>query len=188
MCGRYTLMTEEDAHELYAIVQEVQMRYPDTPIKTGEIYPTNLAPILRRVGDKIQADAAVWGFPHFRRKGVIINARSETAADKPTFARSLAERRCVVPASGFFEWDKSKQKILFRRSSPILYMAGLYAMYEGSGRYVILTTAANASVADVHDRMPLVLDRDQITPWLTDTPFAHAILQKTPPLLQRQTA
>ena len=112
--------------------------------------------LLNREGGRL-ADLFRWGFPNFYRKGVIINARAETAEDKPTFRPCLEAGRCVIPSAGFYEWDADKRKIRFYQPGHALYMAGLYRVYEGKPCYVILTTAANPSVADVHDRMPLVL-------------------------------
>lgn len=188
MCGRYTLMTDADHEEILEIIREVQRRYPDKPVKKGEVYPTNWAPILRHTGGRLEADIAKWGFPNFRNKGVIINARAETAAEKPTFRQALESRRCVVPATGFFEWDKSKKKLQFYRDGAPIYMAGLYNEYDRETHYVILTTDANESVLDVHNRMPVVLEQTQHDGWITDTTAAYRILQSLPPLLEVKEA
>lgn len=188
MCGRYTLMTDEDCQDLEAIVREVS-RATGTQVKTdGDIYPTNNAPVLLNREGRRLADLFQWGFPNFYRKGVIINARAETAEDKPLFRPCLPNGRCVIPAAGFYEWDTDKRKIRFFQPARALYMAGLYRVYDGRPCYVILTTAANSSVADVHDRMPLVLQPDQLDPWLTDPGAAASILHRTPPMLQRRYA
>lgn len=181
MCGRYTLFADNDAEEIRALIRQA-----GDAVKTGEIYPTNTAPVLLDEGRGLQAQAVDWGFPRFGSGGVIINARVETAAEKRTFKACLAARRCVIPSTGFYEWDAAKQKILFRRQEdPLLYMAGLYNDFSGRRRFVILTTAANASVADVHNRMPLVLQRDQLAPWTQDPVAALHILQQSPPELAR---
>lgn len=188
MCGRYTLMTDEDYKDLEEIVREVS-RTTEVQVKTdGDIYPTNDAPVLLGRDGRRLADLFRWGFPNFYRKGVIINARAETAEDKPTFRPCLDNGRCVIPASGFYEWGADKRKIRFYQPDHALYMAGLYRIYDGKPCYVILTTAANPSVVDIHDRMPLVLQPDQIDPWLEDTGAALSILHGTPPMLQRRYA
>ena len=149
MCGRYTLMTDEDYKALEEIVREVS-RTTEVQVKTdGDIYPTNDAPVLLGRDGRRLADLFRWGFPNFYRKGVIINARAETAEDKPTFRPCLETGRCVIPAAGFYEWDNQKCKILFNQTGHALYMAGLYRIYDGKPCYVILTTAANPSVVAV---------------------------------------
>lgn len=176
MCGRYTFYDNENT-ELAAILQQI----PDkNDVKTGEIYPTNKAPII---GQDRRAHAMVWGFPHFKNKGVIINARTETVLEKSMFRNSLLERRCVIPSSGFFEWDKEKKKYLFTLpGEKVLYMAGFWNEFQGEKRFVILTTSPNESIKTIHDRMPLVLEKKQIDIWLTDS--AMDLLYITPPLLK----
>jgi putative SOS response-associated peptidase YedK len=138
-------------------------------------------------------EAITWGFPHFRGSGVIINARAETAHEKPMFRKNLALRRCLIPSTGFYEWagenKKSKQKYLFKLpDDPVLYMAGLFNDFDGVRRFVILTTQANQSVVDIHDRMPLVLLRAELNGWLRDPHLARDILndQRNRPQLIRQ--
>ena len=113
MCGRYSLAPEQ-SKEIAQIVAEVQARFGAASIHTGEIFPTNAAPVLLPDGQKMTPKPMTWGFPSFKGKGVIINARGETALDKPMFRRSLLERRCIVPTTGFYEWDGQKRKYHFR--------------------------------------------------------------------------
>ena len=143
MCGRYQFTAEQSA-EIQQIIQEVQERV-DRKIKTGEIYPTDQAPVLRNTADGIKPDLLTWGVP---LKGKpVINARVETVVEKPLFRGSVQQRRCVIPSSGFFEWDERKQKYLFRLfGEDTLYMAGIYQEQEGAEHYCILTTAANSSM------------------------------------------
>ena len=184
MCGRYTLFTDAEAREIRDIIETVQKQLQGAPIKTGEIFPTNTAPILTAAGNQIQPEAAVWGFPNFRNKGVLINARAETAAEKRTFQKPLQVSRCVVPSTGFYEWGPEKEKYRFNRGgTDALYMAGLYNDYDGERRYVILTTAANSSVSPVHDRMPVILDRGELEEWVLDPQAAMLLLRKTMPVL-----
>lgn len=114
--------------------------------------------------------------PHcFSQKQVIFNASSESVLEKPTFRESALHHRLVIPAAWFYEWNKAKEKnILYRKDSPALYMAGLYKAYPEGKRFVILTTQANSSVQPVHERMPLVLEKDEITDWLLDTSRTEA--------------
>lgn len=184
MCGRYTLFEEDEIREILRAVNQQGQE-----VRTGEIYPTNPAPVLTLKNDQILPEAQIWGFPGFgARKGVIINARSETADQKPMFRGSLETGRCVVPSTGFYEWTKDKDKIKYRFNLPgskILYMAGLWKEFAGERRYVILTTEANASVADVHDRMPVVLLPDQLDTWVRDKDKVLNILTGDHPMLDK---
>ena len=185
MCGRYNFSAEE-SEEIRRIIAEVNQKHND--VKTGEIFPTNFVPVLLPEQEQIAPEAMVWGFPGFRAgQRTIINARSETAAEKPMFRASLRERRCVIPSTGFFEWDSQKQKYLFRLPDTAeLYMAGIYNEYKGEQRFVILTTAANESIADVHNRMPVVLTKESIHDWIQYESAAMDLLHVAPPMLNRE--
>lgn len=182
MCGRYTLFTDTEAREIREIIEAAQRQAGSAPLKTGEIFPTNLAPILTCSRQRIQAEAAVWGFPGFQGRGVLINARAETAAEKRTFQKPLRTSRCAVPSTGFYEWGPGKRKHCFRLpETEALYMAGLWNDYGEERKFVILTTAANASVAPVHDRMPVILPRDRLEEWLLDPEAAQLLLRAPQP-------
>lgn len=185
MCGRY-YVDDSTSKEIRKILEQLDAKVKDFPKLTGEIFPSMPAPVLAAPDRKIAPDIFKWGFPGFKGKSVIINARSETAFEKPMFRESLLSRRCIIPASGFYEWDSSKNKIFFSvKNSGILYMAGLYNNFKGENRFVILTTEANSSIADVHDRMPLVLTEDAMESWLLDSSGTDRILRSEPPVLAR---
>jgi putative SOS response-associated peptidase YedK len=185
MCGRYTLFSDEEVQDLRDIIEEVERRHRGGPLAgTGEIRPTNIAPVVVAGADGPEARAMAWGFPPFRGKGVIINARAETAADKPLFRGSLGSRRCAVPATGFYEWDDQKVKHRFSLpGEPFFYLAGLYGLFDREPHFVILTTAPNRSVAAVHDRMPVLLPPFAVEGWLSDPAPLPALLAAQPPSL-----
>lgn len=146
MCGRYGMFTDADEAAIRKIIKDVEGR-----IKTGEVYPTNLAPVLLPEAGELKTTVMQWGFPPFKEGGrVMINARSETAAERPVFGKSLRERRCIIPSTGFFEWGQAgeeeesgqlsfspakkpkKIKYLFNRpGTRALYMAGIYRQQAG---------------------------------------------------------
>ena len=104
-----------------------------------------------------------WGFPQYQKKGLLINARAETALERRTFCDSVRHRRCIIPAKHFYEWDSDKNKVtFFREDRPILFMAGFYNWFQNEECFMILTTQANASVSPVHNRMPVVLDESKL--------------------------
>lgn len=166
MCGRYSLLPEEEA--LSRILQELPSDTGMT-LCTGELFPTNIVPVIAMDG---RPQAMKWGFSRPNAGGVIINARSETAAQKPMFQRPLYEGRCLVPASCYFEWERKsvykKKHRISNRDAGLLYMAGLYRQEpnETIPRFVILTRDATEELKFLHDRMPVLLQADQQLRWL----------------------
>jgi putative SOS response-associated peptidase YedK len=186
VCGRY-LFSAEEYSEFRQIAEDVQRRCGTDPLNfpmAGDVLPSRSAPVLIGHDGKVNAELQTWGLPA-RNGGRIINARAETVREKPMFRSSILARRCVVPACGFYEWDAAKHKYYFRLPGHPLYLAGIYDSVEGVRCFVILTTAPNDSMRDIHDRMPLILPPDAIRPWLTDPEAALRLLAGTPPLLER---
>ena len=183
MCARY--MVDIDIEGMKEIFEEIERRYPGVVMSTGEIYPSNTVPVLTKDGPT----PSVWGFKRYDGKGLVINARAETAEEKPMFRDAFKRQRCVVPTAGFFEWTKDKQKIKYLFELPdeqLLYMAGLYGYVDNDLCMVVLTHAANESVAGVHERMPVVLTGDQLTLWLNETDEARQIIEMaSPPLVKK---
>lgn len=181
MCGRYQF-TLEQCEEIQRIAQEIDRRYGNGAWVPGEIRPTAVAPVLVSSDGGICSELQTWGYKLPGRP--VINARAETAAEKQMFRDSVRCRRCVVPSTGFFEWSKEKRKYFFNLPGEgALYMAGLYDWRDGKFCYCILTTQANESMQEIHPRMPLVLTRDQIVPWLQRPEEAGRILKTNPPQL-----
>lgn len=186
MCGRYNF-TVEQSDEIREILEKLNAKIHGKEARVGEVFPTNLAPILIGEERKAEPTLSIWGFPKFDQKGVIINARSETAFEKRTFRDSLLNRRCIIPSTGFYEWDSEKRKFLFRmEGTSALYMAGLYSYYQEEMRFVILTTDANESMKEVHTRMPLVIPKQEIDLWLMDNNATNEILHRVPPMLVKE--
>ena len=188
MCGRYTLFSEQDNAEIMNIVEQISRRYGENAMKTGEIYPTDRVPVMINANGKIVTELQTWGFPKFDGKGVIINARSETVNEKPLFRNSFFYRRCVIPSTGFYEWshDSEKKKYLFNLpNKQTLYMAGIYNEFSKEKRFVILTSSANSSVSDIHNRMPVILKDSFFYDWINDKDSAAAYLKAPLPILSR---
>lgn len=181
MCGRYTFYTDEENREAVRIALEIEERYGKDSFDKGEIFPGNKVPILTDEKNKISPKLFTWGFPSFKGNGLIINARSETAGEKRMFSSSLKQRRCVIPSTGFFEWKKvegkkNKEKYLFNiPGRKMVYMAGIYNEFEGEEKYVILTTGANASMKNIHHRMPVILGENSIENWIYDDKFVDIL-------------
>ena len=152
--------------------------YPEYPVVTSdleiELFRWGLIPFW---ADELE-DA-------FELRYRTFNARAETVTEKPMFRRSIAFQRCVIPATGFYEWDAAKHKYFFQMPGQPLYLAGIYDNISGVNCFIILTTEPNDSVAPIHDRMPLLLSHEQVRPWLVDAGAALELLCSRPPLLQR---
>lgn len=192
MCGRFNF--DGDTVDLADIIDELNKKYGPGIVKAGEVFPSDTAAVLVAEDSITRPVPFIWGFPKWQGPGTIINARAETAREKPMFRRSLEMRRCVVPSSGFFEWrqaegKKKKDKYLFTLpDQPALYMAGLWNTFtvaDGSEypAFVILTRDANESVAPIHHRMPVILLPDEREAWLHDDSFADFALNKPGPRL-----
>lgn len=186
MCGRYQF-TAEQCEEIRQIAEAIQRKYGAGAWTPGEIRPSNHAPVLLDGAGGPVPKLMKWGY---QLPGtLVINARAETAAEKPLFRDSVRSRRCLIPSTGFYEWDGQKRKYLFTLPREgALYMAGLYDRRGNEDCYCILTTSPNASMRPFHDRMPLILTGEQRHRWLADDDAAARILTVVPPELMRTSA
>lgn len=188
MCGRYSFDTGADITEINKIMDLVNSKYSSIKINTGEIFPTNQIPILKLEDNKPVITVMSWGFPRWDNKGVIVNAKSETAKEKKMFSSSLIERRCVIPSTGFYEWNHNpsspqKEKYIFQSDiSPMLYMAGIYSLYTENNnikeKFVILTKQSNKYINDIHERMPVILLKNELNDWISDKNFIEYAICK----------
>ena len=111
---------------------------------------------------------------------MLINARAETVNSRPTFRDAFRKRRCLVLADGFYEWKTSREGklpflIRLKSQEPFAF-AGIWEMVEGKPAYVILTTSANTVTRPIHDRMPVILEKQEEAPWLDgDLPLAEIL-------------
>lgn len=175
MCGRYSLIGIDDLGNRFRIID------PALNFRSHfNIAPGSMNPVIVHEGGT-EMVMMEWGLvPHWvkDRKGTrsLINARAETLNDRPAFRELLRNRRCLVPASGFYEWKKEGgRKIPFYirlPESPIFAFAGLYDIWhdpQGTGHatYTIITTRPNELTSPIHDRMPAILKRDDEGRWLS---------------------
>jgi len=178
MCGRYYI--EIDERELKGICdsitterqgREEQRREEQLEIKLrGEVFPTDIVPVRIGAGEY---QAMKWGFAGFDGKP-IINARSETASIKPMFRESMKTRRCLIPASGYFEWKREgNKKVKHRIYIPerTIFMAGCFRQEKGAplNHFVILTRAAANGLESIHERMPVIIPQRHAEKWLRES-------------------
>ncbi len=187
MCGRFTFTVSA------AILADLfDLEEPPDFKPRYNIAPTQTHPIVRSGdGDRREWAQMRWGLiPHWAKDMNIgarmINARSETAAQKPSFRTPLDRRRCLVPTDGFYEWQKTefgKQPfhIRFTDRRPFAF-AGLWERWSrGEGdpleTFTILTTSPNEVAAQVHDRMPVIIARQHWPAWLQSQPMTPEKLE-----------
>ena len=153
-----------------------------------DVRPSDASAVIYRRGKDLAAGCMRWGFSNPYKKGLIINARAETAAEKNLFADSVAKRRCIIPASGFYEWDPYKARFRFTLpGDELLLMAGFWHEEQGTRRYTILTADANDSMKPVHDRMPVMIGRNEIRPWIfEDSKLTEFLGRRQPELICEQ--
>lgn len=190
MCGRY-YVDDETAEEIEKVIRlvdaKVHNRADLTMLQADDIHPADLVPVIAGRKHEIQLEKIRWGIP--KDDKLIINARTETVLEKKMFADSVEHRRIAIPAAGFYEWNAKKEKYTFRKKDKsLMWFAGFYNLEQNEDCFVILTTAANASMQPVHDRMPLILDNNEIIPWiLGDLHSYDNILKKVPEQLEKST-
>ena len=195
MCGRY-FINDETAEEIEKLIRLAQGKlHPESAaalrqVAETDIHPADRAPVLLSAEDSMGCGWLRWGFPmpSDRGKGLVFNARCESAAEKPLFRNGIQHRRAVIPAAGFYEWDREKVKYVFRDGCGMpLFLAGCCRQYVDGEHFVSLTTQANGSMRPIHDRMPLILAPDQVRDWLLDSHRTAQLLRRMPPPLERST-
>ena len=182
MCGRYYMERLTWGH-LKDDFPGIDGQFEDE--FTGDIVPSARAVSLLPVhASTIAAVPLIWGFPGFEKGKLLINARSESIREKPSFSESIGSRRCVLPAAGFYEWDRDRQKCTCTVAGvPVLYLAGIWRPFDQEKRFVIITKEANASMRPVHDRMPLIIAPDDVREWLVNPDRTDGFLAQEDPEL-----
>lgn len=171
-------------------VKQYLSSYPGyRDFKTGDIRPGDLSPVMINTNGRLNVCFMRWGFHPEPGRGNIFNARAESVEDRLLFKSGFEERRAVVPADSFYEWNSRKEKSRFEYSKEIdpMYLAGIWRKEEDGNHFVVLTTEANESMRPIHDRMPLILEQEEIAIWCTVTPEAKKLLKKKPKALNRYT-
>ena len=182
MCGRYFL---EESPELRPIVEEMNRSpllscFPNAAAVTrsGEVKPSSVVPVIAmsRAG-KRTVFPMKWGFSVPKSNGgagLLINARTETAAMKPTFREAWTAHRCIVPASCYFEWQHDAAKkatgtkyAIQPPGQTVTWLCGLYRIEDGYPVFVVLTKEPTAELSKIHDRMPLMLPKERIDEWIS---------------------
>ncbi len=179
MCCRYCI--DSDSPEFRELAEEMRRSrlaerwLRTTAIKTqGEIRPTDVVPVIaaNRAGNRAVFPMK-WGFAG---PSLLLNARTETAAMRPTFRECWERRRCIVPASWYLEWEhlrgsdgRTKTGDPYRirpKDSAMTWLCGLYRIEDGLPYFVVLTREPGENIRFIHDRMPLILPAERIDEWI----------------------
>ena len=186
MCGRYSL---EVSYDLFASRYGIEVESIEYS-GSKEIFPTNQSPLIMNQKDLVLGK---WGFSNPYSSKVLINARLETVNQKPTFKEAFQETRCLIPATSFFEWEKSgtekeKRKIFVDRQF-IFSMAGIVRQEEDQLVYSILTMDSNEEFKHVHQRLPVIIQAKDELKYLNKNTSIKDVLslcqQSNPVLLVR---
>ncbi|WP_303819036.1 SOS response-associated peptidase [Ruminococcus flavefaciens] len=182
------------------LAQEMSIKLGKGLLISGDLYPTDIAPVLapNKYGNMAVFPMA-WGFTHNASPKPLANCRVETADSRPMWRDSWYRRRCVIPASWYYEWgypiyeEDSRSMIEHRNTNKVkfaiqtegsdrTYIAGLYS-YEDHGdmkvpMFSILTREAAGIIKDIHDRMPVILGKDSLRDWIRPDGDPSCIIEK----------
>ena len=185
MCGRFSLDTTKAE-----IAKEFKC---DRVAFKGSIFniaPSQTITTVINAGDNNEGIMMRWGLiPHWVKsldswKGNLINARVETADEKPSFKDAFKKRPCLIPVTGFYEWSKDKQPYYFHRDKSLFALAGIYESWRGAESEIlsctILTTEAQEAVAQVHHRMPIVISAEHYDLWLSNLDGRKELVSSLP--------
>jgi len=186
MCGRFALHARPEV-----IALQFGLAAPPVLAPRYNVAPGTRVLVVAN-GGRLRAESWLWGLVAPWAKGAtgekgVINARAESVAEKPMFRVAFRRQRCLVPASGYYEWQVvagRKQPWYIRPAdAPLFGLAGIYTLHrseEGdAGTVAILTTVANASTRDIHERMPVIVGPEDYSRWLdpgADTQALPALL------------
>ena len=194
MCGRFTLFTDEQE-----LIDEFAIENSFTYEQSFNIAPSQHVLAIINNGKENRAGQLHWGLipPWAKDKKIaykMINARGETLAEKPSFKRAFQSRRCIIPTSGFYEWkrteDGKKPYFIRLKNQDLFAFAGLWEKWkdpiseEDIYTCTIVTTSPNKMMANLHDRMPLLLDRknqeDWLNPQMKDKDYLQQLVKPFP--------
>ncbi|MCL2638893.1 MAG: SOS response-associated peptidase [Oscillospiraceae bacterium] len=166
MCGRYIANSEDEIMEIREILKQISIRLVETggqcpPLQ--EIFPTHEVMLITAAFELVRGK---FGLEKWDKKGVIINARSENYENN--YFRQFAKNRCLIPAHGYFEWQKNEDKTKIKyaiksREKHGIFMAGIY---NKNNEFAVITKPAELEISAIHPRMPLIIPSAQAEAWL----------------------
>ena len=180
MCGRIFVPEDAEFRMLRMALEQLEAR--NIHVKTGEVNPGDAAAVIARSRrQECAAFAMHWGY-HLPDGKLVFNTRSETAAEKRMFADGIAQRRCLIPAAHYFEWEKTpngKQKYAIApKNCDGFCLAGIYRIEGENPVFSVLTREPAAEIAFIHNRMPVIIPSALQSDWLDPCIPAQEILRE----------
>ena len=173
MCGRY--VNKNSFEDIEKLFQADLIQSPSISIQPSyNICPTQYSSVVVSAGEKYYMENMHWGLiPSWSKDSKfatnLINARIETIQEKPSFKGLINTSRCIVIASGYYEWvqtDSGKQPYYIHGEDNVLPIAGLWTRWNDTKSFTIITKSANSSVSNIHHRMPLIIEKNLIESFL----------------------
>ncbi len=180
MCGRYTL---QQAEAIRRLIESLTGEPYDQFMARYNVAPTQVNPVVRSApSGRPRCESWRWGMPPAgNASGLHVNARSEDVLARPAFRDHVQRRRCVVPADGFYEWQRPDARtrvphLFSLRERRPFFMAGIHdeGCRTGPANFVVLTCGPNRLMAGIHDRMPVILSDSALARWLEPGPLTAA--------------
>jgi len=172
MCGRYTLTKSMKTIESHFKPVRMSLKY----FPSFNIAPSQISAVVTKSPEGLQLAGMQWGLiPSWSKDAQmgnkLINARSETLHEKPSFQESFKNKRCLIPADGFVEWKGRRPYYIRPKAQGLFAFAGLWSTWDSGDEplntYTIITTEANKTLSPLHSRMPVILHPDNYEKWLT---------------------
>ena len=173
MCGRY--VNKNSFEDIEKLFQADLIQSSSISIQPSyNICPTQYSPVVVSAGEKYYMENMHWGLiPSWSRDSKfatnLINARIETVQEKPSFKGLTNTSRCIVIASGYYEWvqtDSGKQPYYIHGEHDVLPIAGLWTRWKDIKSFTIITKSANSNISNIHHRMPLIIEQNHIKSFL----------------------
>ena len=173
MCGRY--VNKNSFEDIEKLFQADLIQSPSISIQPSyNICPTQYSPVVVSADEKYQMKNMHWGLiPSWSKDSKfatnLINARIETVQEKPSFKGLTNASRCIVIASGYYEWvqtDSGKQPYYIHGEHDVLPIAGLWTRWKDIKSFTIITKSANSNISNIHHRMPLIIEQNHIKSFL----------------------
>ena len=179
MCGRFKSNTLVQLNQIKSIfnIKNIKLSKEEVDDLNKEISPGMKAPIIT---NKFIIETQSFGLLKWDNKGLIFNSRTETVSNSKFFKNDFELNKCIIPASSYYEWQKqlnSKIKYEFTKEDQLLFLAGFYKIENNGKHFSIITKQATKDISFIHDRMPLLLNKEEAYNWLSNINI-QAILNK----------
>lgn len=178
MCYKFYVPAHREVETLDEMLEYLQSR--KVQVKTGNVTPGDVAGVIANSRLlRPQPFGMRWGY-RLGGGNLVYNARSETAAQKSLFSDGIRQRRCLIPAAHYYEWQNKKGAktpyVFSPKGSGLLLLAGIYRFEEGQPVFAVLTREPPEELAAIHDRMPVILPKEALSDWLNPAYRAGEIL------------